>query len=112
MLAKLEHENILQVYHAAAIDDDYAYFATRFCPDGDLDHLIAKGPIAILRAIDIVMQISAGVSFLHGNNYLHRDLKPLNIFCDTGKFVVGDFGSVVQCDENGYARTLTRLRTH
>ncbi|OWO96774.1 hypothetical protein B5E41_00295 [Rhizobium esperanzae] len=108
MLAKLEHENILQVYHAAAIDDDYAYFATRFCPDGDLDRLIAKGPIAILRAIDIVMQICAGVSFLHGNNYLHRDLKPLNIFCDSGKFVVGDFGSVVQCDENGYAKTLTR----
>ena len=41
--------------------------------------------------------------------YLHRDLKPSNVFCvSEDRFVIGDFGSVVARNDQGYAETKTR----
>jgi len=109
LLAKLESDYILKVYHAESLNKDDAYFMTPHCASGDLLDAINKRRFGNVEAIDIIGQIAAGTSFLHGNGYLHRDLKPENLFCvSESKFVIGDFGSVVPQHEDGSANSRTR----
>lgn len=109
LLSQLESPNLLKVDDAAPIDDEYAYFITPYCENGDLDDVIAKGGIGVRRAVDLLMDIASGASFIHGNGFIHRDLKPSNIFCDHGgKLLIGDFGSVVKKGDDGYTDTVTR----
>ncbi|SFG24584.1 serine/threonine-protein kinase [Ensifer sp. OV372] len=108
LLAKLEHPNIIKVHDASEVDDDFAYFVTPLCAGGDLDTVLEARHFGLKEAIDVAMQVAAGAGFLHGNGFLHRDLKPQNIFCDNDRYMIGDFGSVVPCDEKGYAKCLTK----
>lgn len=107
-LAKLEHENIIGIFDASAVDDDFAYFVMPLCEGGDLDAVMEEAPLDLLRALDVCMQIARGTSFLHAKGYLHRDLKPLNVFCDSGRFLIGDFGSVIPCNDDGNAVCFTK----
>ncbi len=105
-LCDLASPYTLQVYDAAAIDKDNAYFVTQYCDHGDLDQCIGKGGIGIRQAVEIIIEIASGVDHIHSEGFIHRDLKPSNIFCTPdNKFVIGDFGSVVAKNENGYADT-------
>lgn len=109
LLSMLASPNVLEVADAAAVDKDYAYFIAPFCDAGDLDDVIAKGQVGVLKAVDMLADVAAGTNFIHCNGYIHRDLKPSNIFCDdTGKLVIGDFGSVVKKGNEGYAETASR----
>lgn len=108
-LAALESDYILKVFDAAAIDDEDAYFIAPFCERGDLDDALEARKFGPLQAIDIILQVASGVSYLHGSGYLHRDLKPSNIFCAAdNRYLIGDFGSVVVQNDEGYAQTLTK----
>lgn len=109
MLARLESEHVLKVDHAEAIDKDYAFFITRYCPLGDLDDELVTRSFGPVEAIDAILQFGAGVSYLHGEGYVHRDIKPSNLFVtDSGSRVIGDFGSVVQIGEEGCANSLSK----
>lgn len=108
LLAKLDHKNVLKIFHAAPIDDDFAYFTTKYCDGGDLDQYLENERPGIIKAVDIVMDIASGTSFLHANGYVHRDLKLQNALCDSGTFVIGDFGSVAPCGADGFCNTLTQ----
>lgn len=108
LLAKLDHPNILKVYHAASIDSDWAYYTTKYCEGGDLDSVLSSGPMNLHRAVNLTMMVASGVSFLHSNGYLHRDLKLENVYLDGERAVIGDFGSVAPCDAQGYCKTWTR----
>lgn len=108
-LAKLEHQNILKIDHAEAIDKEYAYFVTRYCDGGDLDNWISGPPSSLRKVVDATQQVAGAVSYLHAQGFLHRDLKPSNIFAEGGaSFVVGDFGSVVAVNQNDHAISLTK----
>lgn len=109
LLAKLESPHVLKVDSAEPIDQDDAYFITRFCAGGDLDDQLAKRSFGPRESIDVLLQVASGVSYLHGQGYLHRDLKPSNVFCtDDGLWVIGDFGSVVTMNEDGFASTQSK----
>jgi len=109
MLARLESAHVLKVDHAEAIDNDDAFFITRYCSAGDLDDELATRIFGPVEAIDAILQFGAGVSYLHGEGYVHRDLKPSNLFVtDDGGRVIGDFGSVVQIGEEGCANSLSK----
>jgi eukaryotic-like serine/threonine-protein kinase len=109
LLAKLESDYILQVYHAESINQDDAFFMTPYCAEGDLDDTLTRRKFGTVEAIDVLSQIAAGTSFLHGSGYLHRDLKPANLFCNAdGRFVIGDFGSVVLQNADGFSLSKTK----
>lgn len=109
LLASLNCPNILQVLYAEKINNDDAFFVTPFCEMGDLDDALEQRNFGPLQAVDVLLQIAAGVSYLHAKRLLHRDLKASNVFClANGCFVIGDFGSVVSQNAEGCAITLTR----
>lgn len=108
-LAKLEHDSVLTVDHAEAIDKEYAFFVARYCEGGDLDAWLESHNNSLNAAMQVLEQIAAGVSYLHSKNYAHRDLKPSNIFvAHPGRFVLGDFGSVVALGADGCAKSVTK----
>ena len=44
--------------------------------------------------INIFRQICEGVNYIHSSNFIHRDIKPCNIFFKKNVIKIGDFGLV------------------
>ncbi|MBU0966253.1 MAG: serine/threonine protein kinase [Proteobacteria bacterium] len=94
-LATINSENVTQILDASFVDTDYAFFLTPYFENGDLDNEICNGIQGNLRAIAVSRDILSGLSHLHAQSLLHRDLKAQNILIgDDNKAVIGDFGSV------------------
>ena len=78
------------------------YIQMELCKNNTLRDAIDKGQ---LKENDIkwklISQILEGVEYIHSNSYIHRDLKPGNIFLDENNDVkIGDFGLVQTFDKN------------
>ncbi len=94
-LSLINSENVIKILNASYLDDEWAYFITPLCENGDIDDFIETTDIGNHKALDMISQILIGISFLHKERFIHRDLKPSNIYmCDDGKVVIGDFGSI------------------
>lgn len=100
LLKEISHKNILKIYDAKIIDNQYAYFLTPEIKDGDLQKYINSSVISTKSAITIIQGILNGLSVLHSepNNFVHRDLKPSNILIDKVKLnvFIADFGSIIK----------------
>jgi serine/threonine protein kinase len=99
-LASISNPNVLEIEDARTVSDEWAYFITKMCKEGNLDDLILESPSAHT-AIDTVLAICHGVSAIHEQGMVHRDLKPANIVLDKGVPKIADFGSVRSLDEEG-----------
>lgn len=103
-LAQINSPNVLSVFDAGYIDNDWAYFVTPYCVGGDIDDLLSTTNLGNLQAINIASQILNGLSFLHAERLLHRDLKPANIYLDNeNTAIIGDFGSLKKLPEGHVA---------
>jgi serine/threonine protein kinase len=56
---------------------------------------LTSGLSGTLQAFDICAGILVGLTHLHAHRFIHRDLKPGNIYMHNGQPVIGDFGSLV-----------------
>ncbi|UCD75728.1 MAG: serine/threonine-protein kinase, partial [Phycisphaerales bacterium] len=91
-LAQLSHPNIAAIYgveeHAGV-----RYLVLEYVEGESLADYIQRGPIPVDDAIEIAVQIAAGVEAAHEAGVIHRDLKPDNIrITPDGKVKVLDFG--------------------
>ena len=79
--AAIEHEHVVAVVDHG-VDDGQAPFLVMERLEGeDAAHLLAReGPLAVARAVDLIVQASRGVAAAHERRVLHRDLKPSNLF--------------------------------
>ncbi|ODV82087.1 Serine/threonine-protein kinase [Suhomyces tanzawaensis NRRL Y-17324] len=70
------------------------YIQMEFCENNTLLNLIEQGlPGNSNEYWRLFRQILEAVSYIHGEGFIHRDLKPMNIFIDKSNNVkVGDFG--------------------
>ena len=92
-LCLIKNSNVLPILDARSVSEEWGYFATPRCFEGDLDDLIATQP-SVYEALDVVLGICNGVSAIHAMKMLHRDLKPGNIVMQAGMPQIADFGSV------------------
>ena len=94
-LASIKSENVIKILDASIVDNNFAYFVTPYYEKGDLDNEICLGIQGNLRAVAVTRDILNGLSSLHSQSLLHRDLKAQNILIDDNfKALIGDFGSV------------------
>ncbi|KAK6465929.1 eIF2-alpha Serine/threonine-protein kinase [Scheffersomyces coipomensis] len=70
------------------------YIQMEFCENNTLSNLIEQGlPGNSSEYWRLFRQLLEAVSYIHGEGFIHRDLKPINIFIDKANNVkVGDFG--------------------
>lgn len=77
ILKKLDHPNIVKILEFYNTPDSY-YIINDYCPNGELYYQINKQFSETQMAV-IFRQIFSGLSYLHENNIIHRDLKLENI---------------------------------
>jgi len=91
--AKLDHPNIVQVYHAGN-DDNALFIAMQFVDARPLSHILdADGRRSVSEALEITRQVADALGAAHAAGIIHRDIKPSNIMIDdAGAVKVMDFG--------------------
>ncbi|KAL0036890.1 hypothetical protein WJX77_003818 [Trebouxia sp. C0004] len=80
-LASLRHPSIV-TYYGRVVDPIVRPSQTGIvmeCMDVTLSTLITSGSLALDQVVDIGLQLSAGLDFLHQRGCMHGDLKPNNI---------------------------------
>lgn len=92
-VANLTHPNIVTV-HDVGQDGNTHYIVMEFLDGQDLKKLIrSNAPLPIERALNLAIQICAGVGYAHRAGLVHADVKPQNILIlDSDKIKVTDFG--------------------
>ncbi len=93
LLGQINSPFVLPLLGAHDVDEEWAYFVTARCHQGDLDRLISSRPSA-MRGVDVALGLATGCSALHAVRLIHRDLKPANVVLDDGIPRIADFGSV------------------
>ncbi len=98
LAARLRHPYIVTVYEAGEADGHY-YLAMAYLPGRTLRDLLATaGSLPLEHALPILKQIAAALDYAHGQDVIHRDVKPANIMVEeTGEGVqatLTDFGLV------------------
>jgi serine/threonine protein kinase len=104
--ANLSHPNIVTVFDFGR-DDGTLYIVMEYIAGTDLKTLIRRRKhFTPLEAVDLMIEISAGVGYAHRAGLVHCDLKPQNIMVTPdNKVKITDFGvsralATIQPDEH------------
>lgn len=91
--ARLAHPNIVTV-HDFGHDNGRYYIVMEWVDGDDLKGLIRKyAPFDVDRAVDLAIQICAGLGYAHRAGLVHCDVKPQNVILTAdGRAKVTDFG--------------------
>ena len=108
MIAALNHPGVIKI-HDIFEENGTAYYVMDYIPGGSLKELVEKrGLLPIEMVVDYVDQVGSALSYLHGRNILHLDIKPSNILLSEGNSVVLiDFGVSKHYDESGSQTSTT-----
>lgn len=81
ILAKFHHPNIVRV-NRYFMANDTAYFVMDFEEGETLQSILSQkdNPLSETRIVNIFTQILNGLGVVHQQKYLHRDIKPGNIY--------------------------------
>jgi hypothetical protein len=73
------HFNVASVFHLGRSGQTY-FYAMEFVEGETLASLILRsGRLEVKLALEIAMQVAAGLAAVHKENLVHRDIKPSNI---------------------------------
>lgn len=91
--SSLNHPNIVEVYDVGEDNGSY-YIVMEYIEGRHLKDLIKKrGKLTTSEVIDIMLQITDGMSMAHDAYIIHRDIKPQNIMIlENGLVKITDFG--------------------
>jgi serine/threonine-protein kinase len=90
----LSHPCIAQIYDYGEAEGPHPPFLVMELVDGPpLARLLAAGPLAPARVMDLVAQAAEGLAAAHAAGLVHRDVKPANLLLAPGDRVkITDFG--------------------
>jgi len=91
-IAALSHPNIVAIHDFSK--EDKLWYAVTECLDGQtLRDRLDRGRLEWRAAVEIAIEIAAGLAAAHERGIIHRDLKPDNVFLtDDGRVKILDFG--------------------
>jgi eukaryotic-like serine/threonine-protein kinase len=93
-VAKLRHENILEIFDYSAKADSESYIVTEFIDGQTLKQFFTERPITYPEVGAMIMlQVARALAHAHAGGILHRDVKPENIMIRSdGVVKLMDFG--------------------
>lgn len=110
LIASMEHPHIVKIYDVFE-ENGTAYYVMESIQGGSLDMLVKTGgPLPESVAVEYIKQIGEALSYVHGCNVLHLDVKPANILLRNNKVndaVLIDFGISKHYDEAGQQTSST-----
>lgn len=104
--ARLRHGHIAQVFDIV-LSGEGLQMIMEYCPGGTLADLIkARGALKPHRAIQIARQVGQALAHAHHHQFIHRDVKPANVFfMNDGSVKLGDFGIAASVTSHEYTQT-------
>ena len=92
-VSNLSHPNIVEVYDVG-VEDGSHYIVMEYIEGKTLKQLLKKREsLTLPEVIDIMTQLTDGISHAHESYIIHRDIKPQNIMIeDDGRIKITDFG--------------------
>lgn len=104
--SSLSHPNIVEVYDVGEDNGQY-YIVMEYIEGCQLKQLLKKrGKLTLSEVIDIMLQISDGLSVAHDAYIIHRDIKPQNIMIlDSGLVKITDFGIAMAMNSTQLTQT-------
>lgn len=101
LLKNLNHENIVR-YLGSSVSDDYLNIFLEYVPGGSVQTMLfSYGPFEEPLIRNFIRQVLIGLSYLHGEDIIHRDIKGANILIDIkGTVKISDFGISKKISKN------------
>ena len=92
LVARLEHPHIVPLYDYWR-EPGVAYLVMRLLRGGNIQNLLAQGPLSIELTAKMLEQICSALNAAHRIGVIHRDLKPANVLLDEDtNAYLADFG--------------------
>ena len=104
--SSLSNHNIVEVYDVGEDSGEY-YIVMEYVEGKHLKNLLKKrGKLTVAEVIDIVLQVTNGLSVAHDSYIIHRDIKPQNILIlENGLIKITDFGIAVAMNATQLTQT-------
>lgn len=104
--SSLSHPNIVEMYDVGE-DAGNFYIVMEYIEGKNLKQLLRKrGSLTLNEVIDIMLQLTDGISHAHDSYIIHRDLKPQNILIlDNGLVKITDFGIATALNSSQLTQT-------
>ncbi len=112
IMQSLKHPNIIRFREVYQSEQNRLCIVMDYADGGDLQKRILLNKAKKLlfpesQILDWLGQICAGLNHVHSRKILHRDIKSQNVFINSNRCLLGDFGiSRVLDSTHDYARTL------
>ena len=105
-VSDLSHPNIVEVYDVGEEEGQH-YIVMEYIDGKTLKQLVQKrGALTVAEVIDIMSQITDGLSQAHDAYIIHRDIKPQNIMIlDNGMIKITDFGIAMSMNATQLTQT-------
>jgi len=89
----LEHPHICTIYDIDETEDGQMFICMAYYQGETLETKIERGPLELVKAVEIAMQVAQGLAKAHRQGIVHRDVKPSNILISEDEQVkILDFG--------------------
>ena len=104
--SSLSNPNIVEVFDVGEDNGEY-YIVMEYVEGKHLKNLLKKrGKLTVAEVVDIVSQITNGLSVAHDSYIIHRDIKPQNILIlENGLIKITDFGIAVAINSTQLTQT-------
>ena len=104
--SSLSHPNIVEVYDVGEDNGNY-YIVMEYIEGRQLKQLLKKRErLTLTETIDIMMQVTDGMSTAHDAYIIQRDIKPQNIMIlDNGMVKITDFGIAMAMNSTQLTQT-------
>ena len=104
--SSLSHPNIVEVYDVGEDNGEY-YIVMEYVEGKHLKGLLKKrGKLTIPEVVDIMIQVTSGLTVAHDSYIIHRDIKPQNIIIlDNGLVKLTDFGIALAMNSTQLTQT-------
>ncbi|MEG0794415.1 MAG: Stk1 family PASTA domain-containing Ser/Thr kinase [Bacilli bacterium] len=104
--SSLSNPNIVEVYDVGEDDGEY-YIVMEYVEGKHLKNLLKKrGKLTTAEVVDIILQVTNGLSVAHDSYIIHRDIKPQNILIlENGLIKITDFGIAVAMNSTQLTQT-------
>ena len=97
LTAKLDHPNIIPIYDVGTHEGRPFIVMKLLQGDSLVGRLRAKGGFTADETLKLMRQLALGLDYLHGQGFIHRDIKAANIFVSPeGHATILDFGILRQ----------------
>jgi len=103
-LRGISHPNVVQFLDESL---EEGWFVTEYYPDGPLTRHLDRYQGNVIMSLTAFRPLVHAVAKMHQSNFVHRDIKPDNVFCRGQQLMLGDMGLVYSAEAAGARLTDT-----